>query len=93
VELDLLLPFRGAGAMTLSLYTAHLCVMAALHDQPLAPGWTVDGIYWAQVIGVLVIGAVFAALIWRGPLEWVTHAASRMGSYQPARVRQSTRFR
>jgi uncharacterized membrane protein len=93
VELDLLLAFRGAGAMTLSLYTAHLCVMAALHNQPLAPGWTVDGVYWAQVIGVLVIGAAFAALTWRGPLEWVTHSASRVGSHQSARVRQPTRFR
>ena len=51
VELDLLLPLRGAGAMTLSLYTAHLCIMAALHDQPLPPGWTVEGVYWAQAVG------------------------------------------
>jgi hypothetical protein len=53
----------------------------------------VDGVYWAQVIGVLVNGAAFAALTWRGPLEWVTHAASRVGSHQSARVRQPTRFR
>jgi uncharacterized membrane protein len=93
LELDLLLPLRGAGAMTLSLYTAHLCIMGALHGQPLLPGWTVEGVYWAQFIGVLVTGAVFAALAWRGPLEWVTHAASRIGSHQPAQVRQSLRFR
>ena len=49
--------------------------------------------YWAQAIGVLVAGAVFAALAWRGPLEWVTHAASQVGSHQPARVRQPARFR
>ena len=93
VELDLLLPLRGIGAMTLTLYTAHLCLMAALHDQPLAPGWTVEGVYWAQAIGMLVIGGVFAALIWRGPLEWVSHAANQVGRYQPARVRQPARFR
>jgi hypothetical protein len=93
VELDLLLPLRGIGAMTLTLYTAHLCLMAALHDQPLAPGWTVEGVYWAQAIGMLVIGGVFAALIWRGPLEWVAHAANQVGRYQPARVRQPARFR
>ena len=93
VELDLLLPLRGIGAMTLTLYTAHLCIMAALHDQPLAPGWTVEGVYWAQAIGMLVIGGVFAALIWRGPLEWVSHAANQVGRYQPARVRQPARFR
>ena len=93
VELDLLLPLRGAGAMTLSLYTAHLCIMAALHGQPLLPGWTVEGVYWAQAIGVLVAGAAFAALAWRGPLEWVTHAANQVGSYRPALARQPSRFR
>jgi uncharacterized membrane protein len=93
VELDLLLPLRGAGAMTLSLYTAHLCIMGAVHDQPLLPGWTVEGVYWAQAIGVLVTGAAFAALAWRGPLEWVTHAANQVGSYRPALVRQPSRFR
>ncbi|GAA2128810.1 heparan-alpha-glucosaminide N-acetyltransferase domain-containing protein [Arthrobacter humicola] len=93
VELDLLLPLRGIGAMTLTLYTAHLCIMAALHDRPLAPGWTVEGVYWAQAVGMLVVGGVFAALIWRGPLEWVSHAANQVGRYQPARGRQPARFR
>lgn len=93
VELDLLLPIRGIGAMTLSLYTAHLCIMAALHDQPLAPGWTVEGVYWAQALGMLLVGGVFAALAWRGPLEWVTHAANQVGRYQPAPIRQTSRFR
>ncbi|MGO4805769.1 heparan-alpha-glucosaminide N-acetyltransferase domain-containing protein [Arthrobacter sp. 2MCAF15] len=93
VELDLLLPIRGIGAMTLSLYTAHLCIMAALHDQPLAPGWTVDGVYWAQALGMLLVGGVFAALAWRGPLEWVTHAANQVGRYQQAPIRQTSRFR
>lgn len=87
VELDLLLPLRGAGALTLSLYTAHLCVMAALYQKPLMPGWTVDGVYWAQALAVLMIGALFAALTWRGPLEWVAHAANLLGRQQPARVR------
>ena len=84
LELDLLLPLRGAGAMTLSLYTAHLCIMAALHDQPLMPGWTVEGVYFAQAVGMLVAGGVFAAMAWRGPLEWATHAASQAGRHQPA---------
>ena len=77
VELDLLLPLRGAGAMTLSLYTAHLCAMAALHGQPLPAGWTVEGVYWAQAAAVVVIGTAFAALRWRGPLEWLAHAANQ----------------
>lgn len=87
VELDLLLPLRGAGAMTLSLYTAHLCVMAALYGQPLPAGWTVELVYWVQAAAVVVIGGAFAALAWRGPLEWLAHAANRLGRYQPARIR------
>jgi len=93
LELDLLLPVRGIGAMTLSLYTAHLCVMAALHNQPLPSGWTVEGVYWAQALGMLLVGAIFAVLAWRGPLEWVTHGANQLGRYRPARVRQPSRFR
>jgi hypothetical protein len=87
IQLDVLLPLRGAGALTLSLYTAHLCVVAALYGQPLPAGWTVEGVYWAQVAAVLLIGGLFAALSWRGPLEWLGHAASQLGRYQPARIR------
>lgn len=87
IELDLLQPLRGAGALTLSLYTAHLWLMAALYQKPLWPGWTVEGVYWAQALAVLLIGTAFAALSWRGPLEWVAHAANRLGRQQPARVR------
>jgi uncharacterized membrane protein len=87
IELDVLLPLRGAGAMTLSLYSAHLCVMAALYEQPLPAGWTVEGVYWAQATAVVVIGGAIAALRWRGPLEWLAHAANQLGSYQPARLR------
>lgn len=84
---DVLLPLRGAGAMTLSFYTAHLFVMASLYGQPLPSGWTVEGIYWAQAVAILVLGGIFAALAWRGPLEWVAHAANQLGRYQPARIR------
>jgi uncharacterized membrane protein len=87
LELDLLLPLRGAGAMTLSLYTAHVWVMAALHEQPLPAGWTVETVYWAQAAAVLLIGLIFAKLGWRGPLEWVAHAANQLGRHQPARIR------
>jgi peptidoglycan/LPS O-acetylase OafA/YrhL len=70
---------RGAGTLTLSLYTAHVCVMASLYGHPLAAGWSVDGVFWAQAIAVLLLGAAFAWLSWRGPLEWVGHAANRLG--------------
>ncbi|HET8880102.1 MAG TPA: heparan-alpha-glucosaminide N-acetyltransferase domain-containing protein [Arthrobacter sp.] len=79
VELDLLRPLRGAGAMTLSLYTAHVCVMASLFGHPLPAGWSTDGVFWAQALVVLVLGWVFAALSWRGPLEWAGHGATLLG--------------
>ncbi|MEO5780900.1 MULTISPECIES: heparan-alpha-glucosaminide N-acetyltransferase domain-containing protein [Arthrobacter] len=85
VELDLLLPLRGAGALTLSLYTAHLCLMAALNSQPLPAGWTVELVYWMQVAAALLIGGIFARQAWRGPLEWAAHSANQLGRYQPAR--------
>lgn len=87
IGLDVLLPLRGAGAMTLSFYTAHLCVMASLYGQPLPSGWTVEGVYWAQAAAILALGGMFAALAWRGPLEWVAHAANQLGRHRPARVR------
>jgi uncharacterized membrane protein len=87
LELDLLLPLRGAGALTLSLYTAHVWVMAALHERPLPAGSTVEAVYWVQAAAALLIGAIFAALGWRGPLEWVAHAANQLGRHQPARIR------
>ncbi|MEC5180308.1 heparan-alpha-glucosaminide N-acetyltransferase domain-containing protein [Arthrobacter sp. CG_A4] len=86
-RMDALLPLRGAGAMTLSLYAAHLCVMASLYGQPLPSGWTVEGLYWVQAAAVVLIGGIFAALSWRGPLEWVAHAANRLGRHRPARLR------
>jgi uncharacterized membrane protein len=86
-RVDILLPLRGAGAMTLSFYTAHLIVMASLYGRPLPSGWTVEGVYWVQVAAILVLGGLFTALRWRGPLEWVAHAANQLGRDQPARVR------
>ena len=87
VELDLLLPLRGTGAMTLSLYTAHLCLMAALNGQQLPAGWTVEVVYWTQVAVALLIGWIFARQAWRGPLEWAAHSANQLGRYRPARIR------
>jgi hypothetical protein len=87
LDLDLLLPLRGAGAMTLSLYAGHVCLVAAMYLQPLPPGWTEEGVYAAQALTAVLIGGSFAALNWRGPLEWVAHAASDVGRHQRAGVR------
>lgn len=86
LALDLLLPLRGAGAMTLSLYTAHVWVVAAMYRQPLPQGWTEDGMYFAHAATAVLLGTLFAILKWRGPLEWVAHAANQVGRYQPERV-------
>ncbi|MEN8581402.1 heparan-alpha-glucosaminide N-acetyltransferase domain-containing protein [Burkholderia sp. RS01] len=87
LDLDLLLPLRGAGAMTLTLYTAHVCVVASFHLKPLPAGWTEDGMYVAHAALAVLIGMVFAVLKWRGPLEWLGHAANQVGRHQPARIR------
>lgn len=87
LALDLLLPLRGAGAMTLSLYTVHVCVVASFHLKPLPVGWTEDGMYFAHAALAVLIGMVFALLKWRGPLEWLAHAANQVGRHQPAGIR------
>ncbi|HKU02733.1 MAG TPA: heparan-alpha-glucosaminide N-acetyltransferase domain-containing protein [Arthrobacter sp.] len=79
VDLDLLLPLRGAGAMTLTLYTVHVWVVSGFYLKPLPAGWTEDGMFFAQAATAVTIGIVFARLRWRGPLEWVGHTASLVG--------------
>ncbi|WP_109473263.1 heparan-alpha-glucosaminide N-acetyltransferase domain-containing protein [Ornithinimicrobium cavernae] len=59
----------GAGTMTLTLYVAHVTVVAAGRTDALsgeAP-WVLD-VRW-HLLGVLLVGAVFALARWRGPLE------------------------
>jgi uncharacterized membrane protein len=85
--LDLLLPLRGIGAMTLSLYTAHVAVVAAFYLKPLPAGWTEEGMYVAQALVAVAVGTVFALLKWRGPLEWVAHAANQVGRFQRLGIR------
>lgn len=79
VDLDLLLPLRGPGAMTLTLYTVHVWVVAGFYLKPLPAGWTEDGMYFAHAAAAIAVGIVFARLSWRGPLEWAGHAASLVG--------------
>lgn len=87
VDLDLLLPLRGAGAMTLTLYSVHVWVVAGFYLKPLPAGWTEDGMYFAQASAAIIVGMVFALLKWRGPLEWLGHAASLLGRGQLKAVR------
>lgn len=87
VDLDLLLPLRGAGAMTLSLYTVHVWVVSGFYLKPLPAGWTEDGMYFAQAATAIIVGMVFVLLKWRGPLEWLGHAANQVGRGQVKAVR------
>lgn len=84
IKVNFLIVLSGPGAMTLSLYSAHVWVVSGFTDKPLPAGWTDEGMYWAQALAAIVIGVLFALLRRRGPLEWVAHTASRVGSYRPA---------
>lgn len=79
VALDLLLPLRGAGAMTLTLYSVHVWVVSGFYLKPLPAGWTEEAMYFAQAASAVVVGIVFVLLKWRGPLEWLGHAANQVG--------------
>ena len=87
VDLDLLLPLRGAGAMTLTLYTVHVWVVSGFYLKPLPAGWTEDAMYFVQAAMAIVVGMVFALLKWRGPLEWLGHAANQAGRGQVRELR------
>jgi NADH:ubiquinone oxidoreductase subunit 6 (subunit J) len=82
LDLDLLLPLRGAGAMTLTLYTIHVWVVAGFYLKPLPAGWTEDGMYVAHAATAIIVGMVFVLLKRRGPLEWLGHAANQVGRYE-----------
>ncbi|BCW62569.1 heparan-alpha-glucosaminide N-acetyltransferase domain-containing protein [Arthrobacter sp. StoSoilB22] len=86
IRINFLILLSGPGAMTLSLYSAHVWVVSAFTNQPLPSGWTDEGMYWAQALTAVAIGVCFAVLQHRGPLEWVAHTASRLGSHRPAAV-------
>lgn len=79
LDLDLLLPLRGPGAMTLTLYTVHVWVVAGFYLKPLPAGWTEDGMYFAHAATAIIVGTVFVLLKWRGPLEWLGHGANQLG--------------
>jgi uncharacterized membrane protein len=79
VDLDLLLPLRGAGAMTLTLYSIHVWVVSGFYLKPLPAGWSEEAMYFAQAASAVIVGMVFALLKWRGPLEGLGHAANQVG--------------
>ncbi|MFF2605973.1 heparan-alpha-glucosaminide N-acetyltransferase domain-containing protein [Arthrobacter koreensis] len=72
----LLLPLSAAGAMTLTLYSMHIWVMAIVdaQDPPLDPSW----VFWPQAAAAVLLGIAFFKLGSRGPLETVASGASRL---------------
>jgi len=87
LDLDLLLPLRGAGAMTLTLYTVHVWVVSGFYLKPLPEGWTEDGMYFAHAATAVIVGMVFVLLKWRGPLEWLGHGANQLGRMERGTLR------
>ncbi|MCC3283958.1 heparan-alpha-glucosaminide N-acetyltransferase domain-containing protein [Arthrobacter caoxuetaonis] len=73
---NLLLPLSAAGAMTLTLYSVHIWVMALLDAQQTAPdpGW----VFWLHAAAAALVGLAFIRLGSRGPLETVASGASRL---------------
>ncbi len=80
----------GAGTMTLTLYTLHVLVMARGHWPDLETS------YGDQVLLVLGIGAFFALVPLRGPLEALVATASRHAAAPfggPVTVAATTAYR
>ncbi len=61
----------GAGAMTLTLYVAHVLLLA------LPQSWVGTQEIWVHIVVVASVGAAFAARRAQGPLEWLVSRASR----------------
>jgi uncharacterized membrane protein len=71
----------GAGAMTLTLYTLHV----VLRTPPFLPGDDTRTFAWHVAI-VLLIGAAFRLMAWRGPLEAMATELARQSSEQTRRT-------
>lgn len=64
-----LLPFSAPGAMTLTFYTAHICVMSWADQLMPLPDPAL--VYWLQIVVVVLIGIIFQRSGARGPLELI----------------------
>ena len=81
----------GAGTMTLTLYSLHVWLMAGGHWPHLQP----PGHYADQVLLVLAIGATFALVPLRGPMEWLVGrvSAGMAAMVTPLRDRRHAAYR
>ncbi|MEG9247627.1 heparan-alpha-glucosaminide N-acetyltransferase domain-containing protein [Arthrobacter sp. Soc17.1.1.1] len=81
-----LLPLSAPGAMTLTLYTLHVCVMSWA-DQ-LVPLPDPVQLFWAQVVVAVAIGVLFQRVHSRGPLELLASGAANAAREGRAEVRR-----
>ena len=80
----LLAPLAGAGAMTLTLYTAHVWALDWSHRGG-TPGLTPEMLLTMHIVAALAIGLFVRANGWRGPLEALAHGATRLGAIRTSR--------
>lgn len=73
----ILLPLAGAGSMTLTLYTAHVWALSTPFAE--AAHLTPEALLAVHLAAALSIGLFMRANGWRGPLEAISHAATRLG--------------
>ncbi|WP_105031572.1 heparan-alpha-glucosaminide N-acetyltransferase domain-containing protein [Arthrobacter ruber] len=81
-----LLPLSAPGAMTLTLYSLHICVMSWA-DQ-LVPLPDPLQLFWVQVLAAVALGILFQRLHARGPLELLTSGAANAAREGHAEVRR-----
>ena len=86
------LPLAAAGSMTLTLYTSHVVVLAAMHDVDLA--WSPTQLWAAHAVAALVLATAWQLTGWRGPLEGMAADANRAAreSALPLDAVQRNRF-
>lgn len=76
-----LLPLAGAGAMTLTIYSAHLIFMVVVTQ--VAYYYYEAPVFWVQVALALAIGAALRLRGHRGPLETLAHRAGSAARSKP----------
>jgi hypothetical protein len=86
------LPLAAAGSMTLTLYTSHVVVLAAMHGVDL--DWAPTQLWAAHAAAALVLGSLWQLTGWRGPLEGMAADANRAAreSALPLDAVQRNRF-
>ncbi len=72
---QLLLPLSAPGAMTLTLYSLHICVMSWVDQQE--PVLEPAPVFWFQALGAMALGILFHRIHARGPLELIASGAAQ----------------